>query len=149
MSVNPVQLMVGMGGMAAFISLLSLLTNVFLGLAIYNDAKSWGCDNAVMWAVLSGVFGLIPAIIYLVIRSDSSSKMKCPVCGNKIAKGSQFCPVCSNPVPPVAIDYAAAAESKKRAKLFLILMIVAFVLSIVVAVVGMSSIIAGSMMYNY
>ena len=41
---------------------------IFLALAVYQNAKSRGNANPGMWGVLTGFFGWIPAVIYLATR---------------------------------------------------------------------------------
>ena len=53
---------------------LAIGSQVMLALCIYNDAKARGDQNAVLFAVLSGVLGIIPAIIYLVLRCRASPR---------------------------------------------------------------------------
>ena len=52
---------------AIFLVIAAILAQIFLGLAVYHDAKSKGNSSAGMWGVLTGVFGWIPAIIYLCV----------------------------------------------------------------------------------
>lgn len=55
---------------------------VMLALAVYNDAKSKWNANAVMWAVLVGILGLIPGIVYLCVRNEPLKKIyACHNCG--------------------------------------------------------------------
>ena len=52
-----------------FLAIAAILAQIFLGLAVYHDAKSKGNSSSGMWGVLTGVFGWIPAIIYLCVRN--------------------------------------------------------------------------------
>lgn len=123
---------VGFSILGLVASLVSLAASVFLGLAVYYDAKSWNSDSAVMWGLLCGILGFIPAIIYLVIRSSSKSQIKCPRCRNKLPVGTQICYICQTPIQQmVQPSEAETLLYKKRAKLFLILMIVFNVLLII------------------
>ena len=55
---------------------------VMLALAVYNDAKSKWNANAAMWAVLVGILGLIPGIVYLCVRNEPLKKIyACHNCG--------------------------------------------------------------------
>lgn len=59
-----------------------ITASVMLALAVYNDAKSKWNPNAVMWAVLVGILGLIPGIIYLCVRNEPLKKIYvCQNCG--------------------------------------------------------------------
>lgn len=134
----------GMGIFAFLLTIVSVLSSVFLGLAVYNDAKSWNCDNAVMWGLLSGIIGFIPAIVYLVIRSDAKGKVKCPRCGNKLPVGMQFCPLCQTPIGLIlAVNEAEELRLKNKAKNYLIFMIICIVLTIILSIAFMSFWITG------
>lgn len=50
--------------------LLIIAAGVMLALAVYNDARYRGNRNAVLWAVLSGFFG-IAGLIYLIVQLAS------------------------------------------------------------------------------
>ena len=59
-----------------------ITASVMLALAVYNDAKSKWNANAVMWAVLVGILGLIPGIVYLCVRNEPLKKIyACHNCG--------------------------------------------------------------------
>ncbi len=124
--------------MSVVISLLSIASHVLLALCIYNDAKSRGDQNAVLFAVLSGVLGLIPAIIYLVIRSTSGpgTALMCPNCGVVLPQGSFNCPNCGMPHPKARITPPDAPIRSRRAKGLLIGWIVSYALTIVLTIVG-------------
>lgn len=140
----------GVGALYLLVMVVNIAACVFLGLSVYNDAKSWNCNSAVMWGILCGFFTLIPSIIYLVIRSNSASMVVCPRCRNKLPKGTQFCNICQSPIMQTGMmpDETVFAY-KKRAKLFLILMIVSYVLVFIlfIAMVMMSLAIASQSMY--
>ena len=51
-------------------------------LAVYNDAKSKMSLNAVMWAMLVGILGWIPGIVYLCVRNKPLERIyACYSCG--------------------------------------------------------------------
>ena len=53
--------------------LLIIAAGVMLALAVYNDARYRGNRNAVLWAVLSGFFG-IAGLIYLIVQPAHSQR---------------------------------------------------------------------------
>ncbi len=110
-------------------TILVYTVQTFLGLAVYHDAKARNIDMAVMWGVLTGFFGLIPAIIYLVIRSRNKSSVKCPRCFAQVFHGMPACPVCQLPVDMIpSMNPAQIMKHRKLAKGFLISAIVLTVL---------------------
>ena len=119
-------------------SLLTIASQVLLAVCVYNDAKSRGDQNATLFAVLSGVLGFIPAIIYLVVRSTSGpgTALMCPNCGVVLPAGAFNCPNCGMPHPKARIIPPDADARSRRAKGLLIGWIVSFVLSIVLMIVG-------------
>ena len=79
-----------------FLAIAAILAQIFLGLAVYHDAKSKGNSSSGMWGVLTGVFGWIPAIIYLCVRNSSSQRIiQCTTCGFAIPASAPGCPNCS------------------------------------------------------
>lgn len=117
-------------GIMALYMLLIYIGQIFLGLAVYNDAKARNIDMAVMWGVLTGFIGLIPAIIYMVIRSGNKNSLKCPRCSAQIFNGMPACPVCQLPVNLMpSMNPAQIMKHRKLAKGFLIAAIVMIVLS--------------------
>ena len=122
-------------GFIIFMALYTILLcagKVFLGLAVYNDAKARNMDTATMWGVLTGFFVLIPAIIYLVIRSDNKNSVRCPRCTAQIFNGMPVCPVCQLPVTMIpSLNPAEIAKRKKSAKGFLIASIILIVMGYV------------------
>lgn len=132
---------------AIFLAIAAILAQIFLGLAVYHDAKSKGNSSSGLWGVLTGVFGWIPAIIYLCVRNSASQRIiQCTTCGFAIPASAQGCPNCNHANPYAQQFYGPFVEqSKKRAKGFLIaaiccyaaliLLIIAIVV-VVVTVVG-------------
>ena len=61
----------------------SITGSVMVGLAVYNDAKSKMSLNAVMWAMLVGILGWIPGIVYLCVRNKPLERIyACYSCGS-------------------------------------------------------------------
>ena len=62
----------------------SITGSVMVGLAVYNDAKSKMSLNAVMWAMLVGILGWIPGIVYLCVRNKPLERIyacySCEMC---------------------------------------------------------------------
>lgn len=141
--------------LSVLLNLLLISSRVFLGLAVYNDAMARHLNSAMMWAIFSGIFGPIPAIIYLlVIRPESNNNMLCPRCGRKIPLGFQICPICKAPIEPGAVfDTPEMQSRRKKAKLFLIIAIVTFALyivsSIAFLVLMLTSNVGNGVSYNF
>lgn len=130
-----IEFMEKMMGPLMITSLLGLVASVFLALCVYNDAKVRGNGNAVMWAVLSGLFNIV-ALIYIIVQAASKPKpVYCMRCGNIVPQGYGFCPVC-NTVAPAAdiLPPEEMAKKKKMRLIFLILFIVVFAASTVYSV---------------
>ena len=148
------------------IFLFSIAAQVLLACAAYQDAKSLNNKDATMWAVLIGLLGLIPGIIYLCIRKNNSNSVSsvqqiCIGCRSPIAAGTNICPYCGAQQPPMNPYLAAGLRSPEecalchaRAKKLLIAGIICFALSIISIIVMVVAIIgaaAGNMTeyYNY
>ena len=95
---------------------LAIGSQVMLALCIYNDAKARGDQNAVLFAVLSGVLGIIPAIIYLVLRSNSGpdTALMCPNCGVVLPQGAPAA-VCPIPKPVSSLRMLTSVPTGPRA----------------------------------
>lgn len=117
------------------LSLLSIASSVFLGLCVYNDARAHCNSNAVMWGVLSGFFW-IAAVVYLCMRSSAKS-VSCLRCYQIYPSTFPACPTCGLPSPNAyRIGTPQQQEQwKKRCRLFLILYIVATVLTTILSIV--------------
>ena len=87
--------MAAMGGCVIFVVLL-LVVNVLILIWVYNDAKSRGMENAVLWLIIVLITGLIGLIIYLIVR-PKGDKVVCPSCSKKRMTGLPRCPHCGNP----------------------------------------------------
>lgn len=108
-----------------------VLLQVFLGLFVYHDAKSKYNPNAVVYGVLCGLFGLIPLIIYLVIRSQNTGAVECPQCRTQVFRYQPQCPVCGFPI--ATLQYRPAPQTERyrsRSRIFLILTIVSLALMV-------------------
>ncbi len=107
-------------------TLICLVADVFLALAVYNDAKAKANNEPILWAILVGIFGLIPGIIYLCIRnSEFNKRIFCPHCGFAHPISLKNCPQCgiyNNYSEP--FDNYLTAEYKKKAKVFLIISLI-------------------------
>lgn len=119
---------------ALLMLLLSLAGSLFLALCVYNDAKARGNNSAVMWAVLSGFFNII-ALVYIIVAVSSKPKaVICPRCNNWIPAGYAGCPVCGLPPTNQTMPPELLEGYKRRRILFLILFIVAYVITALVTV---------------
>lgn len=136
---------------AIFLIIAVILAQIFLGLTIYYDAKSKGNCNAGMWGGLTGVFGLIPAIIYLCVRNSASQRIiQCATCGFAILENASGCPNCNHPNPFAQQFYGPFVElSKKRAKDFLIAAICCFAVLILLIIIIVVAAFVGHSYYYY
>ena len=117
------------------LSAVGVLSSVFLGLCVYNDALSNSRDDAVMWGLLCGFLGVIPSIIYLVIRKNNTAVTPCPGCGYPSVSQMFNCPNCGvqKPIWPPVNEFT---ESKSRkSKNFLIATIVMWAVSFIIGIV--------------
>ena len=138
------------------IFLFSIAAQVLLACAAYQDAKSLNNKDAAMWAVLIGLLGWIPGIVYLCIRKSSGNSAMpvqqiCIGCRAPIAPGTNVCPYCGAQQPPMNPYLMAGYRSPEecaachaRAKKLLIAGIVCFALAIVSAVI-MAVVIVGAL----
>ena len=111
------------GGMFLFYLVyygLLLAASICLGLAIYNDALSWGEQNAVMWGVLTGFVGWIPAVFYFVGPSRAKRVLVCSVCGGLLPPGVLYCLQCGQYHPEAHLLPPDTLLRSKKAKRFLI-----------------------------
>lgn len=135
------------------IGITALLSHIFLGLAVYNDARSKGNSNSGMWGVLSGIFGWIPAIIYLCIRNNAAQRIiQCTTCGFTIPANAPGCPNCNHANPFAQQFYGPFVDQfRKKAKGFLIAFICCYaaVILLVIAIVIIVVVFAGNYYYYY
>lgn len=59
--------------------LVLIAAQIMLALCVYNDARYRGSNNAVLWAVLSGFFG-IAGLVYLIVQLASKRFVVCAAC---------------------------------------------------------------------
>ncbi|MCU7522723.1 MAG: hypothetical protein HF312_21120 [Ignavibacteria bacterium] len=125
-------------GAMIFFSLLCIAVQVLLATAVYNDAKAKGNTEPVMWAVLTGIFGLIPGIIYLCVRNNNRNRLIiCPNCGFTHRIAELNCPQCgiANPFSQQFSNPLSEIQQKRANKL-LIAAIIVFVVSIVLCIIA-------------
>ena len=136
-----------------FIGIAAILSHVFLGLVVYHDAKAKGNSNSGMWGVLSGIFGWIPAIIYLCLRNSAAQKIiQCVTCGFAIPANAPGCPNCNHANPFAQQFYGPFVEqTKKKAKGFLIAFICCYaaVILLAIAIAVIIVVFAGNYYYYY
>ncbi len=136
-----------------FIAITALLSNIFLGLAVYHDGKAKGNSNAGMWGVLSGIFGWIPAVIYLCVRHNAANRfIQCFSCGFAMPANAPGCPNCNQANPYAQQFYGPLVEQhKKKAKGFLIAFICccAAAILLAIAVIVLAVLFAGATGYSY
>ena len=109
-------------------------SQILLAFAVYYDAKAKNNSDPVMWALLTGFLGWIPAIIYLCMRGKESDRLiYCPQCGIPHRVSMPNCPQCGAMNPYAAPFIGPQIDIwRKRSKLCLIWAIVLFVLIFVV-----------------
>lgn len=116
-------------------------SSIFFALAVYNDAKARWNPNAVLWAVLTGVFGSLFGLIYLFVRNEPLKRFyTCHSCGWGNPLSSPRCGHCG---AELYYPNQESARLQNRAKNFLIaalalfggaLLLVLLFLGIIVAV---------------
>ncbi|NLJ31248.1 MAG: hypothetical protein GX424_06600 [Clostridiales bacterium] len=115
--------------------LLLFAERVLIALAAYFDANSKGNRDALMWALLIGFLGPIPAIIYLFVRNSGKTYVVCPNCGLSHWIHDPNCPRCGAPNTAQTMPANPYQEQQAhRAGMFLIFGVILFVLAIVAAV---------------
>ena len=80
--------------------------------------------NSVVWAVLCGLLGIIPMIIYLCVRNNPSMvPIYCSQCGRAHVISEPCCPFChqENPYSRIEVANPRTQEQHKRAKVCLII----------------------------
>lgn len=148
---NTAALIVGIWVWVLIIGLAGVGFQLLLAFSVYNDAKARGNTEPLMWALLVGLLGWIPGIVYLCMRDSAKNRMiVCPNCGEVHPIGIPNCPKCGiyntycypfyNPETPVV--------AKKAKKLFvaamillgvIVLLTILFVVLMVAGAVGYSS----------
>ena len=62
-----------------------LTERILFAVTAYKDAKTGCPKRAPMWAVLVGVLGLVPGVVYLILRKKVYvQKMACADCGHTV-----------------------------------------------------------------
>ena len=138
----------GLALMAPILSLLYIAARVLLGFATFNDARSKSNPDAVMWGVLTGVFGLIPGIIYLCLRSSNRNYVICQNCGCRHYFADLNCPQCGTPSQPQQNLNPLAAEQAHKAKVQLTISIVLYGIAIIAMIIGIFAVIASAFYFS-
>lgn len=126
----------------ALVALLSLTERVLFALAAYYDAKAKSNPDALMWALLIGFLGFIPAIIYLVVRNSGKAYVTCPSCGLSHMSSDFACPRCGAPTPaPNPNANPFAAEQAHRAKVLMIVGFIVLAVTLVLSIIFTTSIV--------
>ncbi len=111
--------------------LLSIACSIFLGLAVYYDAKQQENKNALVWAILTGFFKIIALIIYLIVRNrDKNRLVICENCRKLTSKSLGYCIHCKSPI----INQDNSKEYKEKIKIFATLAIVFYVLNLIIQI---------------
>lgn len=140
------------GAAMIIFGLLFLTAHILFAIAVYNDAQAKGNNDASMWGILVGVFGWIPAIIYLCIRNNSRNKLIiCPNCGFTHRIGDFNCPQCGV-ANPFSQQFANPMTDmyKARAKKLLIAAIIIWAVAIILFVISLVCFLSSVVnMHNY
>ena len=127
----------GVFGLSVISELTAVLYKVFLCVAVHKDAREHDDKNAVLWTVLTVLFGLLPVIIYAILRYNKSKDfILCPHCGKMVSAKYPVCMFCKQPVNDAPKRDFISEDVKK----YLILAAVLFVVDLVVKnIVSLSS----------
>ena len=126
---------------------------VCIALAVYYDGQSKMNRNSVVWAVLCGLLGIIPMIIYLCVRNNPSTvPIYCSQCGRAHFISEPCCPFChqENPYSRIEVANPRTQEQHKRAKVCLIIgicLLAAGILAMVIALVALFYNVLGAISY--
>ena len=113
---------------------------ICIALAVYYDAQSKMNRNSVLWAVLCGILGLIPMIVYLCIRNNPSTiPIYCSQCGKVHYISESHCPFChqENPYSRIEVANPQAQQQHRRAKVCLIIGVSLFAVGIVAMIIAL------------
>ena len=84
---------------------------ILCGVAIYQDCKAIGRENGAAFGVLTALFGVIPAVVYVAVRHKTTQLCRCPSCGGQFkCTGYYVCPVCGGTLVPEQIVSPEAAQ---------------------------------------
>ena len=127
----------GVLGLSVISGLTAVLYKVFLCVAVHKDAREHDDKNTVLWTVLTVLFGLLPVIIYAILRYNKSKDfISCPHCGKMVSAKYPVCMFCKQPVNDAPKRDFISEDVKK----YLILAAVLFVVDLVVkSIVSLSS----------
>ena len=134
---------------------------VIIGVYVYRDAGKRGM-NKVLWALVA-VFvpSFLGIVIYLLVRNNNFSSVRCPECkkpvlqdylvcpdcgyelmlnckgcGKPVSKGWKLCPWCKQELPYTS-DYSAPIVESSKSNKGLIVVIIAIVAVLFVVSIGM------------
>lgn len=115
-------------GLPMISALASLLFKIFLCISVYKDAKERSDKNVVLWTILVAIFGIIPLIIYCVLRVRNDKEfILCPHCGKMVSKKYPVCMFCKQPTNDSKKREFISEEVKK----YLIIAAVFFVVNLI------------------
>lgn len=121
-------LMGGLFGASMLSILASMAYKIFLCVALYKDATEHDDKNAVLWTVLTVIFGFVPAIIYVIFRYQKEREfVVCRHCGKMVSKKYPVCMFCKQPTN----DESGRPLISEEVKKFLILAGIFFIVKIV------------------
>ncbi len=111
---------------------------VLFAVGVYKDAQGNYNNNAMMWALLIGFLGLIPAIIYFCVRKPAMPPLQCPHCRGQLQGAFPTCPYCKGTIdltiPPQ--ENPSFIELRAKGKKLMIWGGILVIVSTVLAIVG-------------
>lgn len=129
--------MIVLVALALLSGLFSLLLSIFTMLAINEDANAIGVKNKTVYIVLAFFIPVLMAIIYVCKRKKAEKIQPkiCTACGASVNSSTAICPRCAN---SNFVDYLITGNEAhhKKAKIFAIIAVIAFVLNMGVSLVS-------------
>jgi len=123
-----------MMALVVFIILL-LLAQAFLGICVYNRAKSKAMANALAWAFAVAGTGLIGLVAFYIASGKTVASQVCAACKLDVPLEWAACPRCNQPMPDYRALPSTGAYAKRSTK-FLIGFIASMATGILVFLVG-------------
>lgn len=123
-------------------SLLGILYQILITVAIAKDCDAKGIKNKTAWCVLSFLFSTIVPIIYACCRSSAKKKLArlCLTCNTVVTEPMyDLCPNCNSfalqPIPP-----EDAQKKEKSSKIICVIAIVCYVIGWVLSTISSTTV---------
>ena len=124
--------------------------HILLAFATWNDARAKNNRYALVFALLVGLVGWIPGVIYLCVRKKMAGtalpQIFCPNCRAQIAEGQNYCMYCGTPAPLYYAEntgkFCTPEESAQRMAKAKWQLILGIVLLVAAFLVGIGSVVA-------